>query len=350
MVKSFRIALYPGDGIGPEVLDEAVRGLKAVEKRLGDFRLDFTEFKWGSDYHFQHGKVVPDDFLDQLRKFDAILLGAVGDPKRLPDPITLRPLIQIRQKFDQYVCMRPSRIWDGVKSPLASPGKIDFVVLRENSEGEYINCGGRAREGEPDEVAIQTAVHTRKAVERILRFGFKLAQSRRKRLTMITKSNALVFSMTLWDDVLNLVRADYPDVETDKLHADAAAMDFVRRPAHFDVVVASNLFGDILTDLASVITGGLGLAPSANLDPERRFPSLFEPVHGSAPDIVGRGIANPVAAVLSSAMMLDWLGLNQAADIVREAVGKTLSGGAVTPDLGGSLSTRSTMDAIIDHI
>ncbi len=246
--------------------------------------------------------------------------------------------------------MRPASIWPGVRSPLASPGTIDLVVLRENSEGEYIPCGGRTKQGQPEEVAIQTAVHSRKGVERILRFGFELARTRRNRLTMITKSNTLTFSMALWDDVLELVRPDYPDVATDKLHADAAAMDFVRRPSHFDVVVASNLFGDILTDLASVITGGLGLAPSANIDPERRYPSLFEPVHGSAPDIVGKGIANPIAAILSSAMMLDWLGLIEAASLIRTAVRQSLAGGALTVDLGGKLRTHEMTDAVIARI
>lgn len=349
-MKNFRIAIYPGDGIGREVTAEAVRGLQAVEKRLGGFHLEYTELPWGGDYYFEHGSVVPDDFLEQLKRFDAVFLGAVGDPDRLPDALTLVPLVQIRQRFDQYVCMRPAVIWPGVRSPLASPGTIDLVVIRENSEGEYIPCGGRARQGEPDEVAIQTAVHSRKGVERVLRFGFQMAQTRRNRLTMITKSNALTYGMALWDDVLEAVRDDYPDVEANKLHADAAAMDLVRRPSQFDVIVASNLFGDILTDLASVITGGLGLAPSANIDPERRFPSLFEPVHGSAPDIVGKGIANPIAAILSSAMMLEWLGLAEAATLVRKSVKQALAGGALTLDLGGKLRTNEMTDAVIARI
>jgi tartrate dehydrogenase/decarboxylase / D-malate dehydrogenase len=349
-VKTFDIALLPGDGIGHEVLVEAIRGLHAVEQRLGNFHLQFTEFPWASDYYFDHGKVVPDNFLDQLRVFDGIFLGAFGDPARLPDAVTQRPLVQIRQTFDQFVCMRPACIWPGVSSPLASPGTIDLVVLRENSEGEYIVCGGRAKQGEPDEIAIQTAVHTRKGVERILRFGFQLAQSRRGRLTMITKSNALIYGMALWDDVLETIQTDYPQVETARLHADAAAMDFVRRPSRFDVVVASNLFGDVLTDLASAVTGGLGLAPSANINPERRFPSLFEPVHGSAPDIAGKGIANPIAAILSSAMMLDWLGLADAALIIRSAVEHSLASGAQTFDLGGKLQTHEMTDEIIARI
>jgi tartrate dehydrogenase/decarboxylase/D-malate dehydrogenase len=349
-VKCFRLALVPGDGIGKEVLAEAVRVLKGVEERVSGFQLQMTELPWGSDYYFAHGSMAPADYLHQLRAFDAVFLGALGDPTRLPDAVSLAPLVQIRQQFDQYVCMRPSVLWPGVCSPLRSPGTIDMVVVRENSEGEYIVCGGRAKQGEPDEIAVQSAVHTRKGVERILRFSFELAQTRRGRLTMITKSNALVYGMVLWDDVLEAVRRDYPRVEADLLHADAAAMDFVRRPSRFDVVVASNLFGDILTDLGGVVAGGLGLAPSANINPERKFPSMFEPVHGSAPDIAGKGVANPVAAILSGAMMLQWLGLDDAASLIRTAVKMTLASGDSTPDVGGDLTTKQVADRIIDRI
>ena len=349
-MKTFRIALYPGDGIGKEVLAESMRVLSAVQSRCGDFTLETTDLDWGADYYFEHGAVVPDDYLEQLRAFDAIFLGAIGDPQRLPDSTTLAPLVQIRQRFDQYVCMRPARLFRGVKSPLANPGEIDMVVLRENSEGEYTPIGGRARIGHPEELAVQSAVHTRKGIERILRFGFDLARTRRNRLTLITKSNALVHSMVLWDDVWDQVQSDYTDVETNKLHADAAAMDFVRRPDTFDVVVASNLFGDLLTDLGAVVVGGLGLAPSANIDPERKSPSLFEPVHGSAPDIAGQGIANPVACILSGAMMLDWLGLGDAASQTRLAVEQSLEAGETTPDLGGTLSTTEVASAIIQRV
>ena len=346
-MKSLKIALYPGDGIGKEVLQEALRVLDAVQGSIGGFELRYTELPWGGDYYFEHGSVVPDDYLDQLRAYDAILLGAVGDPERLPDSLTLAPLVQIRQRFDQYVCTRPSRLMPGVRSPLAEPGEIDMLVLRENSEGEYVRCGGRAKEGLPEEVAIQSAIHTRKGVERILRFGFEQARLRRHGLTMITKSNALVYGMTLWDDVLEAIRSDYLDVEADKMHADAAAMDLVRRTERFDVIVASNLFGDLLTDLGGAISGGLGLAPSANINPQRTAPSLFEPVHGSAPDIAGQGIANPVAAILSAAMMLKWLHLPEAAAAVQSAVEKALASGAATRDLGGSLTCHEMGDAIL---
>ena len=346
-MSSLQIALYPGDGIGTEVIPQAVRVLDAIQGSVGGFELEFTELPWGSDYYFEHGSVVPEDFLTRLQQYAAILLGAVGDPERLPDSLTLSPLVQVRQRFDQYVCMRPSRLMPGVRSPLADPGKIDMLVLRENSEGEYVRCGGRARQGMPDEVAVQSAIHTRKGVERILRFGFEQARLRRQRLTMITKSNALVYGMTMWDDVLTAVRHDYQEIETERMHADRAAMDLVRRPSHFDVVVASNLFGDLLTDLGGAISGGLGLAPSANINPERTAPSLFEPVHGSAPDIAGQGIANPVAAILSAAMMLEWLQLNDAATSVRAAVEKALATGAATRDMGGTLSCCEMGDAIL---
>jgi tartrate dehydrogenase/decarboxylase/D-malate dehydrogenase len=237
-----------------------------------------------------------------------------------------------------------------VKSALAHPGEIDMVVVRENSEGEYFSCGGRFKQATDDEVAIQTSVHSRRGVERILRFGFELARKRRRKLTMITKSNALKFGMVMWDEILEQVAPQYPDVQADRMHVDAAAMDMVRRPARFDVVVASNLFGDILTDLSASIVGGLGLAPSANLNPQRIHPSMFEPVHGSAPDITGKGIANPAATILAAAMMLDWLGHTRAASMIQNAVERALRSGETTPDLGGKLTTATMTDRIIDHL
>ena len=345
-MNSYRVAIYPGDGIGKEVCDQAVRVLQHVQRQEGSFQLQFSWLPWGCDYYFQHGSVVPDDYLEQLKVFDAIFFGAVGDPGRLADHVTLKPLVKIRQAFNQYACVRPAKLLSGVRCPLVNPGEIDFVVVRENSEGEYASCGGRVKPG-PEEVAVQTAVHTRRGVERVLRYGFELARTRRKRLTMITKSNALTYSMVLWDDVLDQVMPEYDEVTTDRQHADAAAMNFVRCPHEFDVVVASNLFGDILTDLAGAIVGGLGLAPSANINPERVFPSLFEPVHGSAPDIAGQGIANPVAAIQSAAMLLDWLDLKQAAATIRVGVERALAGGAATPDLGGGLNTVQMTDIIL---
>jgi tartrate dehydrogenase/decarboxylase / D-malate dehydrogenase len=348
-MKTFRIALLPGDGIGPEVIDQAVRVLDRAQSGHA-FQLDMTRLPWGGNRYFEQGKVVPDDYLETLASYDAILLGALGDPQRLPDHISLKPLVEIRQRFDQYACVRPARLFKGVCSLLAAPNEIDLLVLRENSEGEYLPCGGRVKPGEPEEIAIQSAVHTRRGVVRILRFGFELAMTRRRRLTMITKSNALSFAFVLWDEALESVQADFPEVETDRQHADAAAMNFVRRPERFDVVVASNLFGDILSDLGGAIVGGLGLLASANLNPARRFPSMFEPVHGSAPDIVGKGIANPVAAILSAAMMLDWLDQSKAAATIRDAVEAVLGSGAGTPDLGGNLTTAQMTDAIISHL
>jgi tartrate dehydrogenase/decarboxylase/D-malate dehydrogenase len=351
-MKTYKIAVYPGDGIGPEVIDQAIRVLEAVQAQEGGFGLLMTHLPWGADYHAETGRVAPPDFLEVLRPFDAILLGALGAPDRLTDHITLEPLVRLRQAFDQYACVRPARLFPGVRSPLAVKGasEVDLVVVRENSEGEYVYCGGRFKVGEPEEFALQTAVHTRRGIQRILRFGFELAVTRRQHLTLITKSNAQRYGFVLWDEILEELREQYPSVRTDKQHVDAAAMNFVRWPDRFDVVVGSNLFGDILSDLGGVIGGGLGLAPSANLNPEREYPSMFEPVHGSAPDIAGQGIANPVAAILSGAMMLDWLGLNGAAERVRQAVEATLGQGLGTPDLGGQLNTRQFTDLIIRNI
>jgi tartrate dehydrogenase/decarboxylase/D-malate dehydrogenase len=351
-MRHFTIAVWPGDGIGAEVTAQAMRVLRALEQRDDSFRLEFTTFPWGASFYAQHGHVVPDDYLDRLKSFDALFLGALGDPARFPDHITLAPLIKLRQSFDQYACLRPARLPEGVRSPLLGKGagEIDLVVVRENSEGEYVDNGGRLRAGTPLECAIQTAFHSRHGVERILRFGFDLARQRRRRLTMITKSNALKHSFVLWDQIFEEISPLYADVSVDKQHVDAAAMNFVRFPERFDVVVASNLFGDILSDLAGVIAGGIGLAPSANINPERAFPSLFEPVHGSAPDIAGQGKANPVAAILSAALMLDWLSLTTSAVCVRRAVDKVLSTGEGTPDLGGSRSTADLTDLIVEQV
>ncbi|MDO8538997.1 MAG: isocitrate/isopropylmalate family dehydrogenase [Opitutaceae bacterium] len=346
-MKTHRIALYPGDGIGVDVTDAAVAVLRALEPSIESSRFELTRFDWGCRYYDQHGVVAPPDFIATLRPFDAIFLGAVGWPQRLPDYITLKPLITIRQTFDQWACVRPARTFPGVPGPLAGAPTVDLVVIRENSEGEYVDNGGRFRIGHPDEFAVQSALHTRRGIERALRFGFELARKRRHRLTLATKSNAQRYAFTLWDEVLDLVRAEYRDVETDKQHIDAIAMNFVRRPGFFDVVVGSNLFGDILTDLSGAITGGLGLNPSANLNPERTAPSLFEPVHGSAPDIAGKGIANPTGAILALAMMLDWLGEPAAARRVERAVEAVLGRGERTPDLGGNLGTVAFTEKII---
>lgn len=348
----FQIAIYPGDGIGPEVTAEAVRVLRAVEQRSNAFRFEATELTWGMEHYRQTGKIVPDDFLEVLRPLDAILLGAVGWPQELPDHVTLSPLVRIRQAFDQYACVRPSRLYPGVPSLLAGkgPADIDMLVVRENTEGEYVDNGGRFRRGMPDEFAVQTAVHTRRGIERILRYGFALARQRRKRLTMATKSNAQRYAYVLWDEILAELAPQFPDVQAEQQHCDALLMNLVRTPERFDVIVASNLFGDLLTDLGGIIGGGLGLAPSCNVNPERTFPSMFEPVHGSAPDIAGQGIANPIAAILSAAMMLDHLGVPAAATMMRTAVERALAAGHRTRDLGGKLTTAQMGQAVADQL
>ena len=349
-MKTHRIALYPGDGIGPDVLDAAVTVLRAASTKAGTFRVEYERFDWGMIHFDAHGQVAPDDFLATLRPFDAIFLGAVGWPARLPDHITLAPLIRLRQAFDLYACTRPARTFPGVPGPLRSGAPIDLVVVRENSEGEYVDNGGVLAVDTPNEVALQTAVHTRRGVERILRFAFDLARTRRRRLAMITKSNAQRYAYVLWDRVLAELGPQFADVSVEKLHIDAATLELVRRPETFDVIVGSNLFGDILSDLTGGITGSLGLNPSANLNPERRFPSLFEPVHGSAPDIAGKGIANPTGAILSAAMMIEWLGEADAALAIRSAVERTLAGRHLTPDIGGTLLTTEITAAVVQQL
>ncbi len=343
----FSIAVIAGDGVGTEVVPEAIRVLDRVAK------LDYTHFDWGSEYYLHHGRMMPADAIDTLRKYDAILLGAIGHPD-IPDHITLNGLLlPIRRAFDQYANVRPAFLYPGVSSPLANPGPIDMIVVRENTEGEYAQVGGFLYQHQPEEVAIQTGVFTRRGCERVIRHAFELAVRRngKRKVTSITKSNAQGFGMTLWDRAFAKVASEFPDIETDSLLVDAAAMNFVRRPASFDVVVGSNLFGDILSDLSAVITGSIGLAASANLDPTRRHPSMFEPVHGSAPDIAGRGIVNPLAMILSGAMMLDHLGLAESAKSIGKAVGTVLAEEKIrTPDLGGDSSTRKVTDAVIRQI
>lgn len=349
----YNIALYPGDGIGIEVTAEAAKVLRAVDDLYGNIRFKFTEFDWSARYWQRTGKIVPDGYLDILRQFDAIFLGAVGYPELIPDHISLVPLIEIRQGFDQYVGLRPAKLLPGIKSPLEGKncGDIDLMVVRENSEGEYVDLGGRFKGGKDEEINVQTAIHTRKGVERILRYGFELSRKRKKHLTMATKSNILKYGMVFWDNVLASISGDYPDITVDKFHVDALSMNFVRWPEKYDVIVASNLFGDILSDLGGAITGSLGLAPSACINPEKDYPSLFEPVHGSAPDIAGKGIANPVAAIRSAAMMLDFLGEAEAAARMEQAVVDNLADGSVrTPDIGGHATTSEVGDDIARRV
>src|SRR5580692_10369000 len=349
---SFKIAVIPGDGVGKEVVPAALEVLEAISAR-SETTFDLHHFDWGAEYYFRNGRMMPADALDQLRPMDAILLGAIGDPK-VPDHITLNGLLlPIRRTFDQFANVRPAVLYDGVASPLANPGMIDMVVVRENTEGEYAQVGGFVYHQQPEEVAVQTAVFTRRGIERVVRFAFELARKRKRqrRVTSITKSNAQGFGMVLWDRAFQSVAAGYSDIETESLLVDAAAMNFIRRPDSFDVVVASNLFGDILSDVSAILAGSIGLAASANLDPTRRYPSMFEPVHGSAPDIAGRGIVNPLAAILSAGMMLEHLGLEDAARSVEQAVAEVLREGKHrTPDLGGTSSTRDVTGAVIGEL
>jgi tartrate dehydrogenase/decarboxylase/D-malate dehydrogenase len=352
-MKEYKIAMYPGDGIGVDVTLEVTKILKVLSDKF-DYNLKLTEYDWGHRYWKKYGIVVPEDFLEQLAEHDAVFLGAVGDPENVPDYISLKPLIQMRQGFDQYACVRPAKLLPGISTPLAGRNcaDIDMVIVRENSEGEYVDAGGVFSAWSKRGCAVQTAIHTREGIERILRYGFELASKRKKHLTMATKSNALKYSMVLWDEVFENIRKDYPEIKSDKCHVDALSMNFVLKPDVYDVVVASNLFGDILSDLGAAISGSLGLAPSANINPEKKYPSLFEPVHGSAPDIAGKGIANPIAAVRSAAMMLDFLGEKDSAFILNEAVNRVLADSDVphTPDIGGKATTSEVGAAIIAEL
>ena len=353
MTRRHAVAVIPGDGVGREVIPAGLRVLAAAESRFG-FTLERTEFPWGCDYYLAHGRMLDKEGLKQLEGFAAIYLGAVGAPS-VPDHVSVWELIlPIRQRFDQYVNLRPMRLLPGVTCPLAGrqPSDVDMVCVRENSEGEYAGVGARAHVGQPDEVARETAVFTRSGVLRIFRYAFELAAARpRKLLASATKSNALRHSMVLWDEVAEEVAEGYPQVSLHRYHVDALAARMVTHPDSLDVIVASNLFGDILTDLGAAITGSLGLAPGANINPERRYPSMFEPIHGSAPDIAGLGVANPVGAIAAGALMLEHLGEHEAAAAVDAAVERVLAEGWVrTPDLGGRATTLEMARAIADAL
>lgn len=344
----YRIAVIPGDGIGTEVVPEGLKVLEAAAGRFG-FQIEPVAFPWGCEHYLRQGAMMPDDALETLRGFDAILLGAIGDP-RVPDHVSLWGLLlRIRKAFDLYANVRPIRLLEGVASPLAGrrPEEVDILFVRENTEGEYSGIGGRVSAGTPDELAVQTTVFTHRATDRILRYAFDLARRRRRKLAHVTKSNAMQYTAVMWDEVAERVARDYPDVQVWKLHVDAAAYQMVLHPARFDVMVGSNLFADILTDLGAALQGSLGMAASANLDPSRRSPSMFEPVHGSAPDIAGRGIANPMATIWTTSLLLDHLGEADAARAVFEALCEVVRGGEVrTPDLGGGSRTAEVGDAV----
>ena len=348
--KTFKIAVIAGDGIGKEVMPEALRVLDAAATRFG-IELQQTPIDWAScDYYQAHGQMMPDDWKDQLQGQDALLFGAVGWPATVPDHISLwGSLLKFRREFDQYINLRPVRLFEGVPCPLAGrkPGDIDYLVVRENTEGEYTNLGGVMYAGTDREIVIQESVYSRFGADRVLRYAFELAQAReRKHLTVATKSNGIAISMPWWDGRADAVGADYPQVKVDKQHIDILSARFVMQPTRFDVVVASNLFGDILSDLGPATTGTIGLAPSANLNPERKFPSLFEPVHGSAPDIYGQNIANPVAMIWSAALMLQFLGAAEAHDAILAAIEQVLRDGPRSRDLGGTASTTEMGQAI----
>lgn len=354
-MRNYAIAQIPGDGIGKDVIDVGTRVLLAAQEVHGDFRLELQSFPWSCAYYLEHGRMMPEDGLKTLEAFDAIYLGAVGFPKLVPDHISLWGLLlPIRKAFDLYVNLRPCRLLPGTKGILRDKGAddLDFVCVRENTEGEYSGVGGRVHVGTPHEVAIQDIVFTRHGVERIMRYAFELARrEKRKRVTSVTKSNAMQHNMVFWDEVFNAVSADYPEIAGEQVHVDAMAARMVRNPETLDVVVASNLFADILTDLGGALLGSLGVPPSANINPDKKVPGFFEPVHGSAPDIAGRGIANPIATIWAGALMLENLGEIQAARHVMSAMeAVTAEGRVLTPDLGGRATTEEVGEAVCEKL
>jgi tartrate dehydrogenase/decarboxylase/D-malate dehydrogenase len=349
-----RIAVIPGDGIGKEVIPAGLRVLERLQNRCGDFRLAAALYPWGSEYYDANFEMMPENGLDLLRNFDAIYFGAVGHPA-VPDHISLWGLrLRICQSFDQYANVRPARLLPGIPCPLrgVEPGDLDWLIVRENTEGEYSGHGGRAHHGLPEEVATETSIFTRAGVSRIIRYAYQLAQARpRQQLTVITKSNAQRHGMVLWDEIAAEIAQEFPDVATDKMLVDAATARMVAKPKSLDVMVATNLHADILSDLAAALAGSLGIAPTANLNPPRRFPSMFEPIHGSAFDIAGKGIANPIGAFWTAVMMLGHLGEKDAAARLMEAIEKvTLDGSQLTPDLGGSATTDQLTEAVCDSL
>jgi tartrate dehydrogenase/decarboxylase / D-malate dehydrogenase len=344
-----KIAVIPGDGIGKEVIPVGMKVIDAAGKKFG-FTFTWNILPWNTEYYHAHRKMMPDNWFDILKEHDAIFLGAVGDPS-VPEEVPVWGLLlPIRRKLQQYANIRPVRLLRGVNAQLANvkPGDIDMCIVRENNEGEYSSIGGRQYEGTDQETVVQTAVFTRKGVERIVRYAFELSRKRRKHVSSATKSNALLYSMVFWDEVFRSVAREYPDVRADQYHVDNMCAQFVLHPEKFDVVVGSNLFGDILSDLAPATVGSLGIAASANINPEREFPSLFEPVHGSAPDIAGKGIANPIGTIWSGSMMLDHLGYPEAAQAVEKVMEEVVGDkGIKTPDLGGTATTEEVGNAVI---
>lgn len=349
-MKIYRIAVIEGDGIGKEVVPAAIEVLDAAAELDGGFQFEWTYFPWGCDYYLEHGKMMPEDGIEILKGYDQIFLGAVGMPELVPDHISLWGLlIKIRRELKQAINVRPAKLLAGLESPLKNPQNFDITVVRENSEGEYSDSGGRMHQG-ADEIAIQNAVFTRKGTERAMRYAFELAKGSRGHVTSATKSNGLTYSMPFWDEVFEEVKQDYPDIDTAVNHIDALAAFFVMKPHQFDVIVASNLFGDILTDLGGAIMGSIGIAPAANLNIEREYPSMFEPVHGSAPDIAGKGIANPIGQIWTGKMMLDFLGHQEIGNKVLNAIEQTLANGVKTGDIGGSSTLEEVKNNILQHL
>ena len=359
-MSSYRIAIIPGDGVGNEVAAEATKILRAIADKH-EFNVETGNFDWGCDYYLKNGMMMPPNALEILQKFDAIFLGCIGDTNKVADHISLILLLTIRKGFDQYINLRPIKLYPGVESPVktATPETVDIVVIRENTEGEYSATGGFFKRGSPDAFAIQTSIFTQKGCERAIRYAFELARKRKKfgdkapvgMVTNCTKSNALNYSMVFWDSVYQKVAKEYPDLKTDIAMVDALTMWFVKNPGYFDVIVASNLFGDIITDLGSMLQGGMGFAAGGNINPEKIYPSMFEPIHGSAPKYAGKAVVNPIASIESIRMMLDHLGEEQAASDIQRAVMKTIALGKVkTPDMGGTNKTHEVGDAIREAI
>ncbi|MCA6078936.1 tartrate dehydrogenase [Fulvivirga sedimenti] len=343
----YKLAVIPGDGIGNEVIPASLEVLNSLSAKCG-FELEYQHFDYSCEYYRKTGKMMPEDGIDRLGQSDAIFLGAVGYPG-VPDHISLWGLlIPIRRAFHQYVNIRPVRLLKGIESPLRSPGEIDFIIVRENNEGEYSNVGGRIHEGTPFETVVQESIFTRMGVDRVMNYAFTLAEKRRKKIASATKSNGIIHTMTYWDERFEALSMNFPEIEKSKFHIDILCAQFVQHPDWFDVVVASNLFGDILSDLGPAVVGGLGIAPGANINPEKEFPSMFEPVHGSAPDIAGKNTANPIAAFWTAQMMLEHLGEKEAADMLMGTIESlTAEGKVLTRDLGGTASTSDVTKEIL---
>jgi tartrate dehydrogenase/decarboxylase/D-malate dehydrogenase len=349
-MKTLKIANIPGDGIGREVVPAATNVLKTISDIHGGLQFEFVEFPWSCEYYLEHGEMMPEDGLERLKDFDSIFLGAVGNLKLVPDHISLWGLlIKIRREFEQVINIRPAKILKGIKSPLSNPKDFDLIVVRENSEGEYSTVGGKIYQGE-DEIVIQNAIFSRKGTERAMHYAFDLASKRRNHVTSATKSNGIYHSMPFWDNVFEEVSKNYPKIEADSQHIDALSAFFVTQPERFDVIVASNLFGDILTDIGAAIMGSVGIAPAANINVNGKYPSMFEPVHGSAPDIIGKGIANPIGQIWTAKMMLDHFGEEELGSTLLNIIEDVTSDRFLTPDIGGKYTTKDVTDEIIKRL